>query len=71
MNRRNKIVYTLALSAFVLKIGMELLYLNGNILWPSIGMMWCITAGINETKRSQNDKRIRMVSSGIYSNGSR
>jgi len=52
MNRRNKIVYTLALSAFVLKIGMELLYLNGNILWPSIGMMWCITAGINETKRS-------------------
>ena len=50
MRTSKKVLYTIALTAFSLKIGMELLYLNGDILWPSVGMMWCITAGINESR---------------------
>ena len=49
MSRRNKIVYTLALSAFVLKIGMEI-FRNGDIVWPAIGMMWCINSFRRERK---------------------
>lgn len=46
------VLYTIALTAFSLKIGMELYfdYSSGEILWPAIGMMWCITAGINESR---------------------
>ena len=53
MKTMSKIIYTLGLSIFILKIGIELVYLGGDILWPSIGMMWCITAGINELKDEQ------------------
>jgi hypothetical protein len=50
MSRRNKIVYTLTLSAFVLKIGMELIFRNGDIVWPAIGMMWCYDSFRRELK---------------------
>jgi hypothetical protein len=50
MSRRNKIVYTLVLIAFVLKIGMELIFRNGDIVWPAIGMMWCINSFRSERK---------------------
>jgi hypothetical protein len=50
MNKRNKIVYTLAIIAFTLKIGMELIFRNGDIVWPAIGMMWCINSFRSECK---------------------
>ena len=48
----SKITYTIALGIFVGKISTELYfnYNGGEILWPVVGMMWCITALINETK---------------------
>ena len=60
MNKRNKIVYTSAIIAFTLKIGMELIFRNGDIVWPAIGMMWCITAW-NNGIRNQIMIRIKRV----------
>jgi hypothetical protein len=53
MSNFKKIIYALALGIFFGKITTELYfdYTSSYILWPVIGMMWCITALINEKKR--------------------
>jgi len=42
MNNKQKFTYIIVLSIFLIKIGLEIFYLNGDILWPSIGMIWCL-----------------------------
>jgi len=49
MNKINKLMYILAFSAFINKIGLELSR-GGDITWALIGIMWCLVSFLNETE---------------------
>ena len=47
MNNKQKFIYATALAAFSAKIISEL-YIGGELLWPVVGMMWCLSAMFND-----------------------
>jgi len=47
MNNKQKFIYSVALGTFTAEIVFKL-YIGGDILWPGIGMMWCLSSLFNE-----------------------